>query len=570
MAASPLYLLLGPGLGLLAALVLVLGARRGWPRALSWALVVAPTAASAFFATRFNQVGWHGLFHYSHTVQVLRHLPPEDPLLAGRPLLYPVAYDWLFGHLFRALDLPLVPGLAVFDVGLAVATLFLLDAVARRFGGGRLGRDVTVALGYWGVAWGLAWAVGFLAAPWLGVTLDNRPFPLDKFANPNANQVGYLAFVAFFLSSLALVRGEPHPWRWRAALAASTLAAAFLYPLAWGLSGVGLALGGLLAVVATRTRAVLVRVLDAGATAALASLPALPFLAAFSGGKSAKGSFHLATTLAEVGTRLPTLVLFALVALAVLAWRWQALRQKWRGEPVSMAWALAPAAGFLGAYLLVRGPGWGEYKLLLQACLPLAVLLGVAVDEMAQAPARRLAWVVLAVALPAAGAIQTIAYRFTIEPCVEIATQGFTMISPVPEEEAIYAFLRARTPPDAVVLTSDSSTPALGQRSLYVGYDVQRRNQFNGWGVPLTTLLEVTAGHPADVVRTRRQVGAWLISRESTVPPPEALARVRQDIGARPFYVLHADPVVVARLVESGAFRVAQASPWATLLEATR
>ncbi len=121
--------------------------------------------------------------------------------------------------------------------------------------------------------------------------------------------------------------------------------------------------------------------------------------------------------------------------------------------------------------------------------------------------------------------------------------------------------------PDAVVVTLDGTTSALGQRSLYVAFDRKRETRFDGFGQAMTSLL-AQLGHAPALLAHRRALATALLARDAAREPGAVARELRAELGGRPLYVLHGDGAVVARLVGSGDFRVVASTRWASLLEA--
>src|SRR5205814_1933477 len=208
--------------------------RRRWPSSAFFLIAMAPTLF-VYAANPLHRVySFHGFFHLGVVYRILYGgVPPDNPIFAGEPLLYPWIYHALAAGLSRSFRISPPSAFAALNVCALALTLGLLY-----FAGKRTFREREVAL--YGVLLSL-FGLGFTSAVhlnvWLlrryGIFLEFRGVPpATYFAEIQADGCG-LAFYSLFLFCLMSFFGEPARSRRGVTLVVyvcALLAAAFLYP----------------------------------------------------------------------------------------------------------------------------------------------------------------------------------------------------------------------------------------------------------------------------------------------------------------------------------------------------
>ncbi|HEY6195425.1 MAG TPA: hypothetical protein VI504_10310, partial [Candidatus Eisenbacteria bacterium] len=560
----------------------------GWSAA-AVAFVVLPALVNAW--TRVRSDSW---VHAGIVWEIAeRGLPPQDPRFAGQPL----HYVWFY-NLFLALLGSLRPGSSPFThmatanacwIGLEV---WLGWQVAWAIWRERTPARAALPLLLTGLNAGalLLWPLGLLRAA-VGevrgpaelarilhlVRLDrvevmhqlSAPFAWmvnswDKFMLGTA--LGY-AYLLLLVSLWAGVRwlsdaragrdpAAPPPWRWLL-VAFVSAAGMMLFHSVVGLSVIPVSVGAclLLALLARRdprlgpvSRPLLL------AAALLVGLAATwPYFRSISSGwDSARTGveqhfFH-------IDWNMPWTLATAcgLVALAA----WPGVRRLLAAPSTPGVWLACWTLGMTLFALVVELPEHNEFKFVWQVFAPLAILGGVGLPALLAACRRRVgtlgagALVAVAFVLPAA----LLEFGFLTDPSGATAPETRR----APGESALYAWVRASTPRDAVFTDHRSRDVLLveGRRRLLAGtpYGPERA------AFPRTALLRRRAvmadlyGPAADLAGD----GACL---DSLHAPAYVLYRASDFPGAAPWHALDADSSRFERVYAAGGFFVYRRRP---------
>jgi len=402
---------------------------------------------------------------------ILRHgIPPPDPYLAGQPLQYHWAYNAVAAGLSRLTGVEPLP-IMVWLGPVALAVMLVAGArLARRLGGGDEGAALAAVLAVVGLnGWG--WA--FLAARWatgqvtpsasldagvrgfLPLVVWGYDVRLGFFATKMLVATSFawcLAFLALAAGALVRFLDEGRTRQGVAfALAAAGASCATAHV---GAGLLGLAVAGLAATLCLRKRlgeaAAPRRAAAALGFAGLGIALAAPYLLLVSGASAARerlvwlalpDGFHLAGAAC------------CLAPLAVCV----ALAGRPRRAGLLRLWLVFLAAGFAGAFLVVRVVDGVQTKFLFAAAMLLAFYVGSVAGELGPRR-RRLVWAVAASAVPT-----------TLFGLMAYARAPDT-IGLSPSEAAAFEWLARNAAPDAVVVARHRSTlvPVLARRDLYV------------------------------------------------------------------------------------------------------
>jgi hypothetical protein len=537
---------IGAAAGTVLAVALVLLALRRAPsRAAAAALLVAPVAL-VLLDDDFRVYSHHGLLHASYVAAIAtRGAPPEDPFFAGAPLSYPWLHHAMVAGAARATGLGVPELFAATSLAALALCAGLLYATAGRLGAGAPARLLAPLLALAGVS-PFTRGPGADAAGLLGLASEARLIPLQKFASVNSNQLGLAAFA---WALYGLVRwcsaGGARDRRALAHFGGAVLVTALLYPLLLPLlAGTALvAAGGL----AWRSRRIDTSCLAPPIAAALALLPALPYLLGLARGKEGPPSLALAFAPAHLVHHAGILVLFVLAPLALRPWR---ERAAWaRPEWLPVAGAFASGA----ALYLVTAAGYGsEYKFLAAATLPAGLALAEPVAALAARRPALAAWVLALAWLPMGTSFaRAITSPWGDAQAVRVA--GPRIVPARGDAASLASWVTRETPPDAVFVDVALELPAATGRSLYVAEDplggrAQGAAGLAGFGMRPSQFLPAVAGRDPAAVERRQLATLALVGPGGLGWRPEALSTVQRELGARPLFLVARSPAADARL----------------------
>jgi hypothetical protein len=192
-----------------------------------------PAPIVALFSRQFDLAGWHGFMHSSPIYQMMeRHTaPPEETLFAGVTLRYPWVEHWILARLGSA------TGASVHVIELcleAVALVAFLAAIAWLASAITSDR-LTIALATLIATYGVSiFHMSLLVEPMSrmlpSLWLETRVVAIDKFMNFSAMPIAYAAMAGAAAAAVHLARGNHHPRRLAALIAACTVVTAFVHP----------------------------------------------------------------------------------------------------------------------------------------------------------------------------------------------------------------------------------------------------------------------------------------------------------------------------------------------------
>jgi hypothetical protein len=561
--------------------------------ALAWWIAGAclPVYLAAALFPNFTFLGWHGMLHQSYALACVRSVPPEDPLVAGYPLKYGWIGHWIVGHLAVTLHVAPLILIAILDVFMLPLSMLFTALAARRLTSDRVAIGIAGVLGVWGVSifHGTPLQEIFVTwTPWM--KLDPRPIPLDKFFNPNQNQVGVLCSAGALWCVLSALTSEGRIWKWLLALGAFTVIAALIYPMAWSGIGLMIAGGGAAVILGFEARAQW-RMIACGAGAALATIPCAPYLWSVGAEKNPWGSMKLGPDVASLAEVLPAVALFALPTLLACWFGRERLKEAWRSRSSVGRYLAGSSVALLLAGLFIRVPTAAEYKFLLQSCAPLACLLGLGLSGVL-AERRVLAWPLCATMCLGAGSM--LAYRGWWPLAQPLAFDGAYVRMADPSLDKALIWMRGNLPLDAVVISREASVATSAGRSLAMGPD--RTGRFSqrevwsgvdddrakatpdrelerpkamrrdGWMINTTTMGVFMLGHPTKFVFARRNIVESVLAADWPIRLDVTMANIEREFHARPVFVLTERSDVVAKLTTCGRFEERYADAGWTIL----
>jgi hypothetical protein len=522
--------------------------RRDAPMWVFLVVLLAAPLALLQLSSSVRVIGWHNLLHSSFVYQIGRGVgAPENPMMAGERLYYYYGEHWLLAQLMRVVPLAPTVLFAIFDVAAAIITAVALDRVAVRLESAKPFRVFAVMMGLLGTSMTAAGLPLKLALK-LGIDVENRVPPLDKFFTANNNPIGLAASSLVLLGLVKLVDGSGDRKTGAYALVGFGLVAAgLLYPMSLVPSAAATGLVGLVLLARSgdlRRGAILLAVLAASVA------PIYPYLRAITAGKSGSSGFTPVSQ-ALLVRELENLALVAILPVLVWALSGRRLREFLdRNRPVAAVLVLWSAVG-AALFLLVAAPMNVQYKFLATSLLGLGVLVGAGLALLYRSPRLR----PLAFLVPLSVLFGTIRNEtdmvYDWRPSVRIVEAGTRLRDLNPDQDRLYSWIDKQTPADAVFLDDTLMVPVLGRRTMYVGYviaDQGYHTHHDGWGIePSLFLHDVTGVNPSEY-EFRFALARNVFSEPDAPIDAVGLRRAAEKLGDRPLYVIARDPRTAARL----------------------
>ncbi|HEY2775246.1 MAG TPA: hypothetical protein VGK20_14455 [Candidatus Binatia bacterium] len=531
------------------AVTVVQARRRSFAPALLGAILVSLMAVVALASTQFDLVGWHGFMHGSPMLRMLDGgpVPPEDPLFAGQALRYPWIDQWLMASIGRACGIaPHVLEIA-FETMLFGAFLAAIAALASTVTSETGTVALAVVLGAFGISIfheGLLRDALLRAFPWL--SLETRVVPLDKFASISAMPAGYVAAVASAVASWRLACGDEAVVRRLAVVAVCTLVAAFFHPLS--LIGLVLYQGVVVALLLAGIAPIARNITRAVAIVVAVSLPffvALPYLHSVAASSSSDGWTGITLAPWLLGAKAFDLAIFLTPLAAVAYVSRRRLRAMLDGGNRALLILAASIVVMALAYLVVRFPGRNEYKFLLFASAPGAVLLAIGLRELLDRHFAVGFALLFALLLPGARVLGYRPWFQVVDPC---RVDGLYLRSLDADADALFQFIATSTPADSVFLAPDLRIPPLARRSLYVAIEAPWSGR-DGWGLLRSQLMQWHVRRKdEEMIRRQRLATAVVTADWTTGAPDRVVAAIKADVPGRPLFAHVRDTAAAARL----------------------
>ena len=524
-------------------------------------LGVVPSAL-VYAANPLHRVySFHGFLHLSIVYRILcGSLPPEDPLFAGRPLLYPWGYHLTAAGLSRALDLSPAWVFALINLCSLLCCLVFLYRTAQRVTGDKETAVFAVLLSVYGLSFT---STAHLIGPvqrYLGIFLEFRGLPPSTyFTELQADGTG-LAFYALFLLSLTGSLMSPRFSLGDVMLVLALIGAGIFYPfyfvaaLGSGLHAAALALA--LRQISLRKAAIVCGLL------VFAAIVVLPYLLALVAEKAPAGSIALVSSPAYAIGKLRLYLMHVAVFVSLMLIERGALLASWRARRIESGIILAAFVAASLLYLLTRAPLADEFKFLTIAVVALGVLGAPAVRELHDAHPRIAACVITLFLVPFASHLVLTGFEtWTVtEPFTE---QGTQIRATDPDQEALYSWIRNRAPCDAVFIDTRRAIAVFGERVLYVGlddgerapHDAEHPRGMDGWKISARDVLTFIEAHPESEIARRSGLARAFYGASDDPVDASVLADIGRDIGDRPLHVVTRDAHSRAKLDRDPRFR---------------
>lgn len=471
------------------------------PRSCRWwllgALALLPVALIYILGADNRVYSFHGFQHQSIAYQILEGvIPPVNPLLAGEPLLYTWMPHLIVGKLGALFSVAPSSGFAIANLLALVVTLVFLYKAALAIAGDKEAAVLGVVFAIFGTQFKY---FVFLLAPDAQLNFQALP-PVMKFTNMNPMPYGIMCF-AVFLYSLTRILAKPSDARignrW---LFASVLGAALLYPIHWlGIMAAGAVAIGILFV--TANRALRTSLLQAGASATLASICALPYLLSITQSETHQSVLHLADA-RHIAAWSMSFFVPALPLVALLAISHRKLRKIARNN--RSLFVVLGSVVIVNAILCIFIAGLDEvssieYKYRTLSYIPISLAVGIAIQGREK---RQLALVALILGL------MFYPNPFSEMYCIDARVvrdpyylDGVALRHADPDADELHRWILNETPPRAAFVDSYLTIPAFARRSLFVGLDLRRQGDtefvWDGWHYPVEVRLQrILGGNP--------------------------------------------------------------------------
>jgi hypothetical protein len=506
---------------------------------------------------------FHGFFHLGVVYRILwADLPPENPIFAGAPPLYPWACHMIAAALSRSLTISPAWAFTLINLCCLVVTLVLIFLTAKRAFVERSAALIAVLLAIFGLGFTSTLHFNGPLLRRFGIFLEFRGLPPAMyFFEIQADAFGLAFYSLFLFSVLRLVGRRPQESQWRAlaTLAAALIGAGFFYPFYFTAALLcAFAIVAMLAAGRLVPPAIVIGVLGVAIVSALA---VFPYLLSLVEPKAPEAHIHLAPGLGYALRKLAMYLALVAPLGLVMASERGSLVAIWRARPAESRVLLAAVVVPSLLYFVTAAPLADEFKFQSIAVIGIGILGAPCLAAFHRRRPRFAFLVVTAFLLPMASEVVFTAIEpwSVVDPVVE---RGTAILAADPDQEDLYGWIRNESPRDAVFVDTWRTIPVLGQRALYVALDGRPTNgRMDGWKISSDDFLKLIQGYSADAVDRRFRVARAFYAPSEDFIAADTLDAIARDLGERPLYVVARDPTARNRLAVDFHFRSVFSGP---------
>jgi len=503
---------------------------------------------------------YHGFMHASFVYQILAgNVPPNCPLLAGEPLLYPWAFHVLAGGIAWAFRVTPFTAFALINVVSLACTLALAFKITRLLFADRITGILGAALSVFGMT-------PFCRGPLADLTQNLFPVirianrgipPVVKFMNVNANSLGIMFFALFLYSALSVFSPRSHRTYAYGGLAISVLGTGILYPFILPVMILTSAVVCFLMYLRegrSISRTLVGVVISIGS----AVLVSLPYLFSMTTSENAARLTTLTLSPARFFAKGAGILFITSVILALLYARRRTLLALPRANLNSVLIVAAAVATPAVMYVILSPPSRNEYKFLLLCCFSLGILSGAVMESFLRNRGVGCVLLLACLFLPLSSIlVERVGGDWPVSDAYR--EDGRHLHAADPDENALYTWIDRHTDSSAVFVDTKLTIPIFARRQLYVGLDDPSRGDtgaaiHNGWGSATSLLLRVMS-YPAEMVELRQRIAAALCSGDRSPISSKAFAELARGAGGADVYVVARNRKATDSLSSDDRFR---------------
>ncbi|MFB2974803.1 hypothetical protein [Microseira sp. BLCC-F43] len=473
----------------------------------------------------FRVYDWHGFLHASIVYQIINgSIPPNNPILAGEPLLYPWGSHLLVASIVSLLHLSPATVFALLNLCFLALTLILVFKISLFLYSDRVAGLFAAFMSIFGITFvhrgpfaeGLN-KINFLVNVKL-FRMDIRATPvISKFASSGANnQFGILLFALFIYSILHIFCHVKVGKIYYFTVFISSLGIGFFYPIY--LPAIAASSLACCAVIYFQQgRLFLNKILGLIACIVLSIVPILPYLHQITTGKVQTAAITLALFKKQhLFTQSFTYFITVLPVLIIIFWKRKLLLKILLNANLSVIILITIVVTTALMWIFMTSPTGVEYKYLILSLFTLGIFSSFCFRDL-YSNQRIICFILLSIFLiPMSSFILYDSGQKPItDPYIE---KGMYLFHKQPNENALYSYISSETKPDALFVDSYLTIPVFGRRQLYIGLDIRRKSfgwgKNDGWTSTAKRLLS-EQGYPSEITDLRRTVASDFYDKTS-------------------------------------------------------
>lgn len=461
----------------------------------------------------------HGFMHAGITYQILNgQVPPTNPLLAGKKLLYPWGYEFAAAVITYTFNISPFYSYALLNIASLIAAMFLVYKISQLLIEDNNACILSVLISMYGITIFNKYLLGlFKRINFWGN--ENPFFPeyrglpvFTKFCNINGTPLGLVFYLVFLYSAFKISVGK-NSILYAVIVFLSILAIGFTYPQflpAAVISALCICLANI--VIHKKEKMIFLRKVFLIIPPLMIGLIFIsPYFFSISSG--IKTGVQLFNTESVLLNSISSLIVFFPILIVIFLNRkflWNYSNRK-----VLIAVAVSTFAA-LGCYICMHMAYHNEYKSLVLTEITLGILGGIALSNTKQWCNKFILFIVLiAFVFPMFDIVYKKLSRFDLVP-VMFTEKGKNLCPKDTEEEQLYQWIRNQTNVDDIFFDTTPNIPVFAQRQLFIAADTivkvkdETGQQFQiynpGYNYAIRSHLEKTCGYDPALVQNRYDI----------------------------------------------------------------
>lgn len=512
----------------------------------------------------FRVYGVHGFMHISIVYQILNgNIPPNNPLLAGKPLLYPWGPHLLVAGIAYVFHISPAISFALLNVCFLLLTLILVFKIAVFIHSDRIAGVFATFLSIFGITFFIRGPIAIIFAK-IDSLVDIKLFRMERAAIPiftkfissgANNQFGILIFALFLYSMLQIFSKRKKIQIFYFILSISVIATAFFYTL-YLPALIANCLACCLVMYFYQGRMYVRKIVRVITCMIFSTIVMLPYLHQIISGKSKEAAITLALLNMEhfVLTSLTYFMVILAISL-VLAWKHKTLLKILRAKTSSVLILISIIITTALMWIFLISPTGIEYKYLILSCFSLGILSSICFRDL-YFNNRFICFVIItSFLLPMSSLILKRLDQLPITD--EYIEQGTYLLHKDKNENNLYSYISSQTSPNSIFIDSQLTIPVFGRRQLYVGLDTRKSNfdrpMHNGWGKAAKGLLR-EQGYPPKMIEARRKIANLIYSDANNKVSENVVKELTRIKNTDDVYVVARDAVTDNKLVKDDRF----------------
>ena len=466
----------------------------------------------------FRVYDWHGFFHASIVYQIVNgSIPPNNPILAGEPLLYPWGSHLLVAGIVSLLHLSPPTVFALLNLCFLALTLIVAFKISLFVYSDRLSGLFAGFLSIFGITFIHRGPVAEILNRIDSLVkvklfrMDVRAIPvIAKFVSSGANnQFGILLFAVFIYSILHIFCHSKKARIYYFTVFISSLGIGFFYPIYLPAIAAS-SLACCTVIYLQQGRVVLTKIFGLTTCIILGIVPMLPYLHQITTGKAQTAAITLALLKKQhLFTQSLTYLVTVLPILIVLIWKRKLIIKMIRNANLSVMILITIVVTTALMWIFMTSPTGVEYKYLILSVFTLGIFSSFSFRDL-YSNQRIICFILLTIFLIPMSSFMLYdsGQKPITDPYIE---KGMYLFHKQPNENALYSYISSQTKPDAIFVDSYLTIPVFGRRQLYIGLDIRRKTfgwgRNDGWTSKAKRLLN-EQGYPSEITDLRRRLAS--------------------------------------------------------------